>query len=295
MIHTYLRAAGFRNIQKTKDLYVLLEDVINHADRQSVQDDPDGNILLECRKTYGSDIGIAVCGDYIENNEFHMDYYYPYLISQGVTTEESVDIERHALTESFAGVCDDVRLGVTLIFYIQNGIDVLRERKKYGYYRGGMSVTLSALAMFGSVLLPIQKSDEQIRQMQEADQKRIQLIADARNGDQRAMENLSMTDMNAYNVISKRIQTEDVFSIVESTFMPVGVESDQYSILGEILECVRIENDVTGEGIWIMAVSCNYMNFQICINEKDLLGEPKPGRRFRGRIWLQGYINYDSV
>ena len=30
----------------------------------------------------------------------------------------------------------------------------------------------------------------------------------------------------------------------------------------------------------------------VCINEKDLLGEPKEGRRFKGVIWLQGRLNY---
>ena len=28
------------------------------------------------------------------------------------------------------------------------------------------------------------------------------------------------------------------------------------------------------------------------INEKDLYGEPQVGRRFKGSIWLQGYINF---
>ncbi|MEE1517216.1 MAG: DUF3881 family protein, partial [Lachnospiraceae bacterium] len=36
------------------------------------------------------------------------------------------------------------------------------------------------------------------------------------------------------------------------------------------------------------------MVFDVCINKKDLLGEPEVGRRFKGSIWVQGYINYNS-
>ena len=39
-------------------------------------------------------------------------------------------------------------------------------------------------------------------------------------------------------------------------------------------------------------LSCNELVFDVCINQKDLLGEPMPGRRFKGTIWLQGKINF---
>ena len=28
------------------------------------------------------------------------------------------------------------------------------------------------------------------------------------------------------------------------------------------------------------------------INDKDLFGEPAPGRRFKGVVWMQGVINF---
>ena len=98
--------------------------------------------------------------------------------------------------------------------------------------------------------------------------------------------------MDTYTTISRRIQKMDVFSLVDTYFMPYGVECDQYSILGEILECNSVKNSMTGEEVFIMQVCCNDLNFQVCINKKDLMGEPAVGRRFKGSIWLQGYINY---
>ena len=41
-----------------------------------------------------------------------------------------------------------------------------------------------------------------------------------------------------------------------------------------------------------MNLDCNDLNFDICINKKDLLGEPEVGRRFKGVVWLQGCVNF---
>ena len=37
--------------------------------------------------------------------------------------------------------------------------------------------------------------------------------------------------------------------IVDSYFMPYGIESDQYAILGEILDCRLEQNNLTGENV----------------------------------------------
>lgn len=65
---------------------------------------------------------------------------------------------------------------------------------------------------------------------------------------------------------------EDVFSIVDSTFMPCGVECDQYSVIGEIHELSKERNSYTGENIYIMNLECNDVEFTLGINEKHLLG-----------------------
>lgn len=66
---------------------------------------------------------------------------------------------------------------------------------------------------------------------------RNHLIAAARDGDEDAIENLTLEDIDTYSLLSKRITHEDVLSIVDTYFMPYGIESDQYSVLGEIMGC----------------------------------------------------------
>lgn len=87
---------------------------------------------------------------------------------------------------------------------------------------------------------------------------------------------------------------EDILSIVDSYFMPYGVESDQYSVLGEILNVCHIENRLTHQKICVLTIDTNDLIYDICINEEDLLGEPVVGRRFKGNIWMQGCINLNN-
>ena len=74
--------------------------------------------------------------------------------------------------------------------------------------------------------------------------------------------------------------------------MPYGVECDLYSILGEIVEFSEGKNKISNEELYFMTVECNELTIEVCINKEDLYGEPAVGRRCRGIIWLQGYINF---
>ena len=51
-----------------------------------------------------------------------------------------------------------------------------------------------------------------------------------------------------------------------------------------------IRNQITGEGVYLLTLNYNDVLINLAINEMDLEGEPQPGRRFKGNIWLQGRI-----
>ena len=98
------------------------------------------------------------------------------------------------------------------------------------------------------------------------------MIAAARNGDEEAMENLTMEEMDTYSMISTRIVNEDILSIVDSYFMPYGIQCDQYSILGEILEAAYGQQYChSSRELVQMTIESNNMQFDVCINRKDLL------------------------
>ena len=115
MIHTFLRSIGFGDLTKNADLYLILESILNRPDEQNIVKDEYGNEFACFSKSFGTDIGITVCGNFINDKEFRMEYYYPYLHGSQITTCETIEIERHAAREAFAGICDELKLGVTLI------------------------------------------------------------------------------------------------------------------------------------------------------------------------------------
>lgn len=287
-MHKFLRAIGFSDIRK-KDLKIILSDIIECPDVLKVTKDSEGNEFAELSYEIAQNIGIKVCGSYEEDDSFHMDYYYPYIIGSGVTSQEQIEVQKHAEKESYAGVCDEVSLGVTLIFYIQNVADLLTEKRIHEnlVIQGAK---MAALSTEGKIIFPVEKKKKDDQEREYKQTARNQLISQAREGDEDAIESLTLEDMDTYSMIAKRVLHEDVFSIVTSSFMPYGIESDQYGILGEIIDYSIMENRITEENMYCMKVECNDIVFDVCINEKDLLGQPAIGRRFKGNIWMQGEL-----
>ena len=252
-----------------------------------VTTDSEGNEFGEFSREFAPNMGIIVRGSYLEDDSFEVEYYTPYFLGSQVTTQEPIDIEKHSEKESYAGVCDDPRIGVTLIFYLQNVADYLSERKAHSSDVNGGAL-LAGLSVDGKILLPEVKKAVKAGRPNQKD--RSQLISEARDGDEDAIESLTLEDMDTYSMLSKRVMNEDILTIVSSCFMPYGIESDQYSVLAEIVDLLEIENSLTSDIIYCMKLKCNDMVFDVCINKKDLMGEPEIGRRFKGNIWMQGTV-----
>ena len=291
-MHQYLKAIGFNNIHTRKDLKKLLSETEENFTHQTVVSYRQGEDFCEFQKEYGQGIGISVCGELTEDEKFERAYYFPYFTGSGITTYADITVERKIEKEQYVGLCEDAKVGISLIFTIQNGIEYMRERKA-GFVEGVQtSVTFSGLALSGMILLPVVKNEQQIQWEKAASDNRRELMNAARNGDQTAIETLTLDDMDMYSKMSKRLKNEDVFTIVDTYFMPYGMECDQYQILGNIEYCQKVQNTVTDEYVYQMTLECNNMVFRMAINEADLLGEPAVGRRFKGQVWLQGRVQF---
>ena len=155
-------------------------------------------------------------------------------------------------------------------------------------------VNLAGLSVKGKILLPIKKTAKEREMAKVAAKERNNLLEAAKNGNEEAMESLTIEDIDLYSQISRRVLKEDIYSIIESSFMPCGIECDQYSIIGTIEELEIAENCVTGEEVCKMKLECNDMFFDVAINKKDLIGEPLVGRRFKGQIWMTGTAKFKA-
>ena len=290
-MHSYLRAIGFSQLKKESEVEKLLADVYqNFEHRDAIRDEDTAFIELE--KDYAPDMGIMLCGA-VDKDGFHRQYYFPYYKGSGITTSAEVAVEKRVGGDSFAGVCDDGRVGVSLIFYVQNAVQYQKEQILNQVLGQAVSTTFTGLSTGGTILFPIRRNEVLESAQKKSQARHYQLMNAAKNGDQDAIENLTIEDMDLYSMVSRRIYREDVLSIVDTFFMPYGMECDQYQIMGNIMTCHKVHNELTGEGIYQMNIECNDMYFDICINEKDLMGVPEEGRRFKGSIWLQGRINFN--
>lgn len=290
-MHKFLRSIGFSKLNR-KDMQALATDIIVNGPSRAYTSLDDDSVIACFSKEVAPGVGITVVGEFDENDEFSYDYYYPYLEATGISTEEDVSVEAHAATESYAGVFEDVRMGISIIFYLQNMIPYIKALRTDMLPMEGTTLSLSALSLDGIILMPLQKTAKDLVTTSQATNTRAKLVKAARNGDEDAIENLTMHDMDTYSTIAQRLQQDDVFTLVDTYFMPYGVECDQYSILGEIIELEELTNNMTGEELYHMTIICNDIRMQLVVNKEDVFGEPAVGRRYKGNIWLQGHINF---
>ena len=290
-MHRFLRAVGFSRIKERKDLDNLLGRIMNQPDKKNQILISPGKTYTEFSAYFTSNTGIRICGEYDKKGFFFMEHYYPFCESRLVTSTEDVTVNKRVDTNAFTGMCDDPRHGISMIFYLQNAIDYLAMRSADNLPHKA-TLTLSGLSLKGSILLGVYHTPETVERRQRQAGKRNHLISLAKNGDQKAIDDLTLEEFDQTSRIRNRFLYQDLYSLVETTFIPYGSESDHYSILGTIINWSFLENSVSKECVYQLILDCNSIWIAVCINAKDLLGEPMVGRRFKGVIWMQGHADF---
>ncbi len=290
-MHKYLRSIGFRNYGKREFDEWLYSKALVDPDIMADALDMDGNEIIELRKEVSAGMGICMRGFRARDGRFVMDYYFPYreAVRKANALETSVipQTDRNGLF----GMNDDTRVGLDLVYYVQDMIRFLKsdQSRNSKVFFGGTS--LMGLSSGGKIIMPVQKTAEAIERNEKAKAKRSELLLAAREGDESAYEALSIDEMDTYNALAGRVGQEDVYSIIDTSFMPSGVEMDKYMIIAEITGIHRFLNKTSSQTVYVFSLKSNQMEFDLTINEADLLGVPEVGRRFKGDMWLQGKVN----
>lgn len=296
-MHKYLRAVGFSDPMNALDRLNLIDDIKNKSSHRAQASLPENEneMLTEYQLDLAGGCGLHMTGTFDEENDFLSGEIEPYLMPEAITTMEEVFVEERIDNRSFAGVCDDMRVGTTLIFRLLNAVDYLRFSRFEELPYPGTGVCLSALSVEGTIVLPLKKTPYEAQLIKKRAKRRKKLLEDARDGDEQAMQTITMEDMDTYSDLLSKIDETDILTLVDSFFMPTGAECDIYYILGEILSCRLVRNPYTLDRIHVLTVRTSGIDFPIAINDKDLYGIPEPGRRFKGVIWLQGTIHFSGV
>lgn len=293
-MHSFLKAIGFSKVENRTDLDRILGQVMDSPTEKKNYQTSTRQLYTEFRKDFAENMGVAIRGEYDELGFFHLEHYFPYFTGTMITAKEDVSINKRVDTDAYTGMCDDYKLGISLMFYLQNSVDYLNSKSRYNASRS-VPVTLSALSTQGKILLGLEKTEKAARKSLSDFKMRTQLIAEAKAGNQDAIDSLTIDEMDLYASVTRRIRTEDLYSIVETSFIPYGSESDNYSILGTILNWKLVTNTFSGEQVYQILVNCNDLVYSVCINKENLLGEPMIGRRFKGNIWMQGKVDFSEL
>jgi hypothetical protein len=290
-MHKYMPAIGFSKLNKDA-LEELLKEIMLRPEYQESAIDLEGNQFVELRYNVCDNVGLVLRGVYNENDEFILDYYYPTFYGQKISINNDVEVIKQTDKDNYHVMCDEIRLGVNLIFQLQNMGEFLRKNIIDGK-SSNRDIRLAALSTDGKIILPVYDNEKSRIKEKMNNQKRISLVEQAREGNEEALESLTMDEIDLYQKISRRVTREDIFSVVTTFFMPYGIENDKYEILGDILDVRYVVNHLTMEELCLMTVESNDVILEVCINKKDLFGEPTVGRRFKGIIWLQGTVLFD--
>lgn len=282
-MHNYLRSVGLKSLDTRAKVHAYLDQITRNPDAtRIIQDGEDGNLAVLTRQ-FSDRMGIVLYGT-VEDDMFRADGYFPYYRSDVLSTMEACEIKKQASVDTYTGMCEDYRIGVSLIFFVNN-IMTLKDPRIAGKKVQGLC--LSALADQGKILLPVKHSEQERENARKEAVKRCRMIEQAKGGNTEAMEILTVDEMNLCHIVNRRIAKEDLYSVVDTFFMPDGMECDQYALMGEIQEVENWRNPDTGEEGYGLLLETNQVPIWVTIQKSDLLGVPEPGYRFKGTIWLQ--------
>ena len=201
-MHKFLRTVGFSNYKKKHDIEKLLQDLIDQIDPSQIhkiQIDEETN-LCQVRAEMAHDMGLDIYGEMDEFGVVRPEYYVPYMLSHDSSSTADCSIQRHTDRETFAGLLDENRVGISLIFYMENAMEY-REKRMNKENLDVDHVNLMGLSSGGKILLPIKKTAKQVQMAKVALKERVDLIEAAKNGDEDAMETLTVDDIDMYSQI----------------------------------------------------------------------------------------------
>lgn len=371
-MHKYLRAIGFSNFTTNQQLNEFLIENQNDIKVESTYSTQTNRVCTQHRLTVCPYVGLSIV---CENNVFDINkicYSFPYIKGDDYTLSEECTIEMHSDNESYAGIIDDERFGIAIIFHIINA-DIYCKILKNANMQNIVidKIYLSALSIEGKIIMPVEKSldsmkvamqdfikddmsqdeddlfpddDEDEEENEDKEWQKVEAYEDGSYDDEddedeedddedyeleneediekieddimnqinslelenppqhyeeNSVENKNFTlglglkvSCDAIGKQETRLNNEDLYSIVDTSLAPFGIESDKYQIIAEILSVQKVTNKYTSETLVEMRVETMGLLFSVIINEKDLDGEPEPGRRFKGVIWLQGIAEF---
>ena len=151
----YLRTIGFSNIREKSQIDNLLGEVMTSPDRRIEKCYNNNEKFVEMIKMFTNDTGIIVRGYYDNKSFFHVEEYCPFINNKELSINEELYFSKKLDSMSYMCICDDVKLGVALVFNLQNVVDYFLVNDSFEKDIESFGISLSGLSYEGKILLPV--------------------------------------------------------------------------------------------------------------------------------------------
>ncbi|WP_054741068.1 DUF3881 family protein [Cellulosilyticum ruminicola] len=286
-----ISAVGFSNLDKDTQLEAIVSSILDSPTEQVVTRKQNKDILAEYFKAYDNDmyvmVRIVLKGGSKKEAKIEIEQCEPCFISHNEIQVEDMAVECVDDDYTYYVICEEKDTGMQFIFWLQNVVeylDIIEEKRIFD------KVKVAGLAMEGTIILPIEKDQEDEEVEREEREKLKVIIQKAREGDAQAQAQLEQEEKDLDDQLKERMMQEDFLSIMSGYFVPTTLVDATYAVLGEIKSIDTRKNSKTGEDIYLFVLEVNDMPLEVLINKKDLVGMPSVGMRFMGTCWLQGTI-----
>ena len=285
-----ITAIGFSDIDKKYTIEQVVGEILDKPTTQRASRKDGKDIVAEYIKEFGKDMYVVVrivMRSENEETKIEVEQCEPYLDSRYTINVEELSVEEVDDEYNYYVICEEKETGIQFIFWLQNVIEYLEAKAHKEKFS---QVKIAALAMEGTIVLPIEK-DEEDEEIEKEEKETIKVMLQrAREGDEEAKAKLEEEEREMDDQLKERMYQEDFLSIMSGYFVPTTLVDANYAILGEIKEMSTRKNQKTGEEVYLFTLDVNDMPLEVMINKKLLVGMPSIGMRFMGTCWLQGTI-----
>lgn len=285
-----LKTIGFTKLDDDYTLEEILSDVLMKPTHQKAMEVDEKHLLAEYLKEVAPNTYVMARVSVDKGKKTpKLDVYdcEPYVQAENNMKVIDVEIECIDDTSAYYVICEEDETGMQLIFWLQNVVEYLEEKNEN---KVCTAINVVALALEGTIILPIQKDEEEESLEKEEREKLRLMIQKMKEGDEEAKEILEKEEKELDNQLKERMKEEDFLSIMSGYFIPVTLEEATYAILGEIIEIRERTNTATKEEMYVFTLNVNDLPLEVVINKDTLIGMPSIGMRFMGTSWLQGKV-----
>ena len=289
-----LKAIGFTQVNEKEMMEDILEELLSNPTKQEAIQLSAKQILAEYMKEIAENTYVMarVCVNKSSKEPkiqvFSCDAYV-----EANTALDVEDVEVEGFDDGDGGdqsyyvVCEERQTAMQIVFWLQNVVEYLEARKKN---LTCSQVNIVGIASEGTIVLPIEK-DEEEEQMEKEEREKLRLILQQmKNGDEEAKEILEKEEKELDDQLKERLREEDFLSVMSGYFIPETIDEATYAVLGEILEIKERINNQTDEKMYIFSLDVNDLNLEVVISQRELIGMPSVGMRFMGTCWIQGKV-----